>query len=565
MGSNQFLISLNRYAIYCILCISVVSSSAAQSTYSNPILSGFYPDPSICRVGDSYYLVTSSFAYFPGLPIFQSKDLVTWHQIGYAMDRKEQLDLDGAGVSRGLFAPTIRFHDSLFYITCTLVDKGGNFILTAKDPGGPWSNPKYLPDVNGIDPSLFFEDNHAYILYNSIPPDDKPLYSGHRTIRLNEIDLNILQTKGEQKILVNGGTDLTKKPVWIEAPHILKKDGWYYLYCAEGGTEYNHSEVVFRSQSVDGPYTPYDKNPLLTQRDLDPSRPHPITSTGHADFVETASGDWYAVFLWCRPYEGNHYNTGRETFMAPMKWIDGWPVINPGNKEVLYQYPKPKVNATVFASGVNEFATNQLFHDHFDGTVLNSRYTFLRTPAKKFHEVKKGKLWIDLLPTTCFEQKSIAMVADRQNHLNGYVSARMEFQTRADHEKAGLLIFQNENHYYFICKSADRTVPVVQLYKGPGHIPTNTNEGPQLLNSVPLRTNNSAIVFKVTVDETGYSFYYSIKEGEWLLLRSAMDRKFLSTETAGGFVGCMYGMYATSSGKPSVNTARFDWFEHNGQ
>ncbi len=560
--STFWLYFLKSSALTIIYLVSFCTAYT-QSTYTNPILSGFYPDPSICRVGADYYLINSSFAYFPGIPIMHSKDLVSWHQIGYAMDRKEQLDLDGAAVSRGLFAPSITYHDSLFYITCTLVEKGGNFIITAKDPKGPWSNPTYLPEIQGIDPSIFFDGDQAYITYNSSPPNNISLYDGHRTIRIYALDHKNLKVAGEQKILINGGTDLSKKPIWIEAPHILKKDGWYYLYCAEGGTEYNHSEVVFRSKIVDGPYSPYDKNPILTQRDLDPLRKNPITSTGHAELVETNTGAWYAVFLGCRPYDGNHFNTGRETFMTPVSWVDGWPLINPGHQEVQYQYPAPKIDGPIFTSKVNEFANDQLFHDHFDDTALNKRYTFLRTPAKPFHKIKKGKLWIELSPETCGGNKNIAMVADRQNHINGYVSTRMQFQSLVDNEKAGLLVFQNENHYYFACKSADNGRPVVQLFKGPGN--DRPLEGPQILTSIPLKKRNSAIIFKVEVNEKGYNFYYSIKKSEWLLLRSDMDRRFLSTQTAGGFVGCVYGLYATSNGLPTVNTARYDWFEHKGK
>lgn len=560
--------TLERFVILFVFTFSCIQVAQAQNTFTNPILTGFYPDPSICRVGDDYYLINSSFAYFPGIPIMHSKDLVSWHQIGYAMDRAEQLNLDGAGVSHGLYAPSITYHDSLFYITCTLVGKGGNFIITAKDTKGPWSNPTFLPEVEGIDPSIYFDGEQAYLLYNSIPPDNVALYQGHRTIRIYALDHKNFKVTGEQKILINGGTDLAKQPIWIEAPHILKKDDWYYLYCAEGGTEFFHSEVVFRSRSLDGPFIPYDKNPILTQRDLDPSRKNPITSTGHAEMVQTNTGAWYAVFLGCRPYDGDHYNTGRETFMAPVSWIDGWPVINAEHKEVQYSYPAPVINGPLFTSKVNEFANNQLFHDHFDDSVLNKRYTFLRTPVKPFHSIKKGKLWIELAPTTCSEKKNISMVADRQNHINGYVATRMQFQTIVDNEKAGLLVFQNENHYYFMCKSADRGRPVVQLFKGlgkvAGHADTSS-QGPQLLTSIPLRKINSAILFKVEVNEKGYNFYYSIKKGEWLLLRSDLDRKFLSTKTAGGFVGCVYGMYATSNGIPTVNTARYDWFEHKGQ
>lgn len=549
-----------------ITCILFFLLSAidifGQSRFSNPILSGFYPDPSICRVGEDYYLVTSTFAYFPGLPIMHSKDLVSWHQIGSALTSKEQLDLTGAGVSRGLFAPSISFHDSLFYITCTLVDRGGNFVITAKDPRGPWSNPMFLPEVKGIDPSLFFDGTRAYILFNSEAPDHQPLYDGHRTIRMYEFDHQQLKVTGEEKIVINGGTDISKKPVWIEAPHLLKKDGYYYLFCAEGGTEFNHSEVVFRSQSISGPYQSFSNNPILTQRHLDSTRANPITSTGHAELVQTQQGDWYAVFLGCRPYQGDHYNTGRETFMAPVAWENGWPVINPGFHEVQYSYPAPAMSKNMFTTGINEFATGQAFSDHFDTKTLNNRYVFLRTPQKTWHnfDYKKGYLTIELQPETCSEPKNIAMVADRQNHLNGYVSTRMRFQTQADNEKAGLLIFQNENHYYFMCKSADKGLPVVQLYKGPGN--RYAQMGPQLITSIPLRKKNAGIIFKVEVDEKGYNFYYSIKKDKWLLLRSSMDRTYLSTRTAGGFVGCVYGLYATSNGLPTVNRAMFDWFEH---
>ncbi len=541
------------------LTIFTFTFSLAQN-YKNPILSGFYPDPSICRVGEDYYLVTSSFAYFPGLPLFHSKDLVSWHQIGYAMNRKEQLNLDGAQVSRGLFAPTLRYHDGVFYIVCTLVDKGCNFVISSKDPKGPWSNPTFIPQVNGIDPSLFFDDDgKVYLTFNSIPPDNISLYNGHRTIRMYEFDVREMKVKGEEKLLINGGTDIQKKPVWIEAPHLLKKDGWYYLYCAEGGTEYNHSEVVFRSKDINGPYSPYDKNPILTQRTLDPSRPSPVTSTGHADLVETAEGDWYAVFLGCRPYEGNHYNTGRETWMTPVKWIGGWPIINPGHETVQYEYPVPKIKAPVFTSKVNEFATNQTFYDHFDDTVLNNRYTFLRTPVVDFFKVRKGYLDMKLLPTTCDSLHPIAMIADRQNHLNGYVMTRLLFNTLNENEKAGLIVFQNEKHYYYLCKSAVNQVPVVQLWKGPGK--DSVMHHADLLASVPLQNHNNALQLKIEVNEKGYSFYYAVNRDKWLLIRSSLDRTFLSTATAGGFTGCMYGMYATSNGLPTMNTVRYDWFE----
>ena len=285
-------------------------------SYRNPILPGFYPDPSLCRAGDDYYLVNSSFAYFPGVPLFHSRDLVHWTQVGHVLTRPSQLNLDGLQVSQGIFAPALRQHAGTFYVITTLVGAGGNFFVTAADPAGPWSDPVFLPEIDGIDPSFFFDDDgHAYVVNNGPPTDGRGLYSGHRAIWIQEFDLKGQRLTGPRKVLVDGGVDLSKHPIWIEGPHVFRRNGWYYLIAAEGGTAEDHSEVVFRSRAARGPYVPWDKNPILTQRTLDPARPDPVTSTGHADFVETPDGAWWAVFLGCRPYEGGRlYNTGRETF-----------------------------------------------------------------------------------------------------------------------------------------------------------------------------------------------------------------------------------------------------------
>jgi xylan 1,4-beta-xylosidase len=458
-----------------ILCTTLKAQS-----FTNPILAGFYPDPSICRAGDDYYIVNSSFSYYPGLPIFHSKDLLNWQQVGYAMNRPEQLNLDGAGVSRGLFAPAISYHNGVFYIVCTLIDKLGNFVITAKDPKGPWSNPVSLSQVNGIDPSLFFDDNgKSYIVFNSIPPNNVSMHNGHRTIRIFEFDAQNLKVTGEEKILINGGTDMAKKPVWIEGPHLIKKDDWYYLICAEGGTGYNHSEVVFRSKSMEEPFISYEKNPILTQRELDPKRKNPITTTGHADFVEGKDGKWWAVFLGCRPYEGDYYNTGRETFMAPVEWKEGWPTVSLGSDEVKYSYP---INA-VRDDKAEKFSGNYYFRDDFNDAILNTRYSFLRTRRDDWYNLanKQGTLSVKLRPQTCSGGENPSFVGFRQPHLKGYAATALNFNTTAENEKAGLLIFQNEFHYYYLCKSVKEGKPVVELYKGPGNV--NKTAAPELLAS----------------------------------------------------------------------------------
>ena len=197
-------------------------------SYRNPILHGFYPDPSVTRVGRDFYLVTSTFDWFPGIPVFRSRDLVHWTQIGNAIDRPSQLDFKRLGLSRGVFAPSIHEHRGTFYILNTCVDCGGNYVISARHPAGPWSDPIWLPDLKGgIDPSFFFdEDGSAWIVNNDLPPG-KPLYDGHRALWLQRFDLATMKTFGPRTMIVNGGVDLAKKPVWIEGPHICRKDGFY--------------------------------------------------------------------------------------------------------------------------------------------------------------------------------------------------------------------------------------------------------------------------------------------------------------------------------------------------
>jgi alpha-N-arabinofuranosidase len=542
----------------------------SDKEFTNPILAGFYPDPSICRVGSDYYLVTSSFAYFPGIPIFHSKDLANWNQLGHVMDRPEQMNLDGLGVSRGIFAPAISENDGVFYVTCTLVDAGGNFVVTATNPAGPWSNPVWIPEINGIDPSLFFDgEGKAYILYNSIPPDGKPLYDGHRTIRMYEFDIENSKVTGEEAILVNGGVDISKKPVWIEGPHIFKKDGYYFLIASEGGTAHDHSEVVFRSKKIAGPYVPYEKNPILTQRHLDPKREFPIMATGHADFVETQNGDWWAVFLGSRPYEEDYFNTGRETFLAPVKWIDGWPVINPAHEEVQYSYPfplKPQTQAAIPHRG------NFTYRDEFDGEKLNYNWVFLRTPPKDWLSLteRNGSLALRVRPESCSNRVNPSFVGHRQQHLVGSASIALNFSPQTENEKVGLLIFQSERYFYFICKSRTDDSPVIQLYKSAMQAPNSTqvkgstDDQMSLMTSQPIE-NDDEVFLKIEARGDTYAFWHATDSNNWQLLMEDVDAKPLSTREAGGFssafVGCIYALYATSLGESSASTAYFNWFE----
>ena len=515
------------------------------SRYTNPILAGFYPDPSMIRVGENYYLVTSSFAYFPGLPIFQSKDLVNWTQLGHVLDRPSQLKLDSAGISRGLFAPSIRYHDGTYYVVCTLVDAGGNFIVTAKDPAGPWSEPIWLPGFDGIDPSLFFDDDGKAYMVNNGPPAGKPLYEGHRAIWMQEYDIKAQKLVGPRAVIVNGGVDLSKKPIWIEAPHIFKVKGAYYLIAAEGGTAEDHSEVVFRSASVRGPYTPFSGNPILTQRHLDPLRPAPITSTGHADFIETPRGDWWAVFLGTRPYRDNMYNTGRETFLMPVRWENGWPIILTGKATVPYVAERPKLPEQ--AATAIPTSGNFIYHDDFNDTTLKPNWMFIRTPRESWYSLSSRRGWLTMQarPADIGRRAQPSFVGRRQQHLDASAATAMQFTPRKAGDKAGLVAFQNDDYYYFlgVARRGEETVVQVEMHAGPDTAPDRV-----VIASAPLSVSSGTTVYlKIEAHGDKYDFSYGVKPDNWTSLVHGADGTILSTKRAKGFVGATFGMYAYAS------------------
>lgn len=531
-----------------------LTSAGNTQIVQNPILAGFYPDPSICRVGDTYYLVNSTFAYFPALPIHRSRNLTDWELIGYGLDNPESLDLIGLDVEYGLFAPSITYHDGLLYILCTVVGKKGNFVITAINPDGPWSDPVWLPEVDGIDPSLFIDDNgEAWITFSSVAPDNKPLYYGHRTIRQVKFDLQRKKVLTEPRILVNGGADFYKQPVWAEGPRLFKKEGWYYLLFAEGGTREEHAQVAFRSGTVTGPFVPYEMNPILTQRDLPSDRAHPITSVGHADLVSTPNGQWIAVFLGCRPYANDYYNTGRETFLAPVRWIDGWPIITKPGETISWQY-------LISDNPVEPTSANApVFRTDFNENELPKPFLFLRNPAEKWYQMKGGRLEMMLRPVSCYEKGNPSFIGHRQAFSQGRTSMEMRFNARDSAEKAGLLLFQNEKHYYFFCQSIRDGRQVLQLFRSSGRKAAKQEE--VLLWEMALpKKKIKALILSVEAMDSVYHFSYAYSGIDSKRVVAA-DATFLSTKLAGGFTGTVHAMYATSGGRTSGNRVVFDWFE----
>ena len=513
-----------------------------SQTFRNPILTGCYPDPSICRVGEDYYLVTSTFEYFPGLPIFHSRDLVHWRQIGYVLDRASQLDLDEIRPSAGLYAPTIRHHNGIFYVINTLVDgktKQGNFVVTATQPQGPWSEPYWL-DADGIDPSLFFDEDGT-CWYVGTHLHEEGHYKGHTEIFLQQLDLETMRLVGETTVLWDGAL---KGVVWAESPHIYKVNGYYYLMIAEAGTAHHHAVTIARSKNINGPYEANRSNPILTHRHL--GLDYPIVGTGHADLVETQHGEWWLVLLAMRPYGGYHYNLGRETFLVPARWEDDWLLASPGIGRVEFEYPAPNLPEHLWDA--------ETPRDDFDDPTLAMQWQLLRTPRDESFNLtaRPGYLRLHLRPQHLAEQSNPSFVGRRQQHIHFTAEAAMEFTPLSANECAGMVLIQNNNfHYRFIVTQED--VPVIRLIKR-----SNGNE--EVLASQPITAGNC--VLKVTAHEQNYNFYFST-DGTWHSLAENVDGRILSTSVAGGFVGAFIGLYASSNGHPSTNHADFDWFEYS--
>lgn len=540
--------------IIILIAFFSISAAKAQEHFLNPILAGWYPDPAIADDGKgNFYMVHSTFAFYPGIPVFHSRDLVNWKQVGNVIHRPEQIDYSGFGVSRAIFAPDISYDNSTFYLTCTMVDGKGNFVMTAEDPAGPWSDPVWLPEVSGIDPGLFFDENgKSYLVYNSEAPNNEPLYDGHRTIRMIEFDKETLQTIGDNRILVNGGVDISTKPVWAEGPRIYKLNGYYYLMTAEGGTAVNHSEMVYRNRDINDEFVPYEENPILTQRHLDPDRENPITSAGHADIVQHPNGDWYGIFLAVRPYEDDFYNTGRETFLTPVKWVDDWPVFDLHGEEIKYAYPLPE--GVEIDESLPPLNGNFSFEEDFSGSELPLNWMMLRNPTTNWYDLKKHETGIVLKtrPETVTGKANPSFLGHRQQHLKGEASIAILFEAEQDNEKAGLLAFQNEEHYYYLAVSTENNTPVLQLFRGE-----------ELLEYLRLDLNTAEIEMKVKFNKDIYTFHYKSAD-TWKNIGGEVDGKFLSTKKAGGFVGVTIGPYTTSTNEASDNEAYVRWFRYTG-
>ena len=551
LGTYMTLMAQNT-AVFEDFNYTAVNRFAQQKTenqYQNPILAGFMPDPSICRKGDDYYLVNSTFSYFPGVPIWHSKDLVNWKQIGHILNRESQLSLRNSSMSQGVYAPDIKYnpHNNLFYMITTGTGYGSTSIVTTDDPKKQnWSDPIELNDVRGIDPSLFFDDDgRAYILNNE-EPSYQAEYSGHRAIWIREFNWKTGNTIGPKQVVIDKGIKKEDKPIWIEGPHLYKIKGIYYLMCAEGGTADWHSEVILTADNPFGPYTPCKINPILTQRLLPKDRENPVTSSGHADLVQTAAGDWYAVFLACMPYRDGLYNTGRETFMLPVTWKEGQPIILPDGQAV-----SNSVNKSAEQLKLEKLNKQKGFDFYNPGPLWTSKgltdhAIFVRNPVGNFYSIdSKNQLTLNLKNVGLFERLNPAFICQRITSWYFTTTTTLKFNPASPKEFAGIALFQNEQYFMEFGKTIDSTTNkptlLLEAFK-------RGNSMNRYCIPLPESAANSPLTLKAeAIKPDAYAFSYSSDGGKtWMKVGEPIDATILSTEIATGFQGAAIGVYATS-------------------
>ncbi|MGF9696839.1 glycoside hydrolase family 43 protein [Paenibacillus sp. MABNR03] len=506
--------------------------------YANPILPGFYPDPSIVKAEDYFYLVCSSFEYFPGVPIFRSRDLIHWEQIGNVLDRMSQLDLTDQKSSDGIYAPALRYNKGTFYMITTDVRGIGNFYVTATNPAGPWSEPIRIP-YGGIDPSLFFDDDGKVYVTAQQGAD----YNSHAI--QYEIDIATGEALSEPQVVWHGDGG-----PWTEGPHLYKINGMYYMMSASGGTAKEHREIIGRSDKPYGPFERYPE-PILTHRNLD----HPIQYLGHADLVEDHHGDWWAVFLGVRLTEEGYSVLGRETFLAPVIWNEGWPHIDNNEGTVSLDMVVQRLPMTVPAIPESHASIVEGRED-FDAE-LGPQWLFVRNPSEGACSIteKPGFLTLYGQESGLSDVGQITFIGRRQQHLQASFTASMSFVPAVDGEEAGLCIRRDEDAHYElgVRRSEGRNMIFARLtVRGESRI---VHESETEADVLRLRIESTEKEYKLSCSADGEN---------WLSVGSGAARAISPEDFVHKmcFTGAVVGLYATGNGQASCTPARFDWFEY---
>ena len=502
--------------------------------FRNPIVPGYNPDPSICRKGDTFYLVNSSFEFFPGVPLRQSKNLVNWSLTGCVLDRESQLPLTGCHPSGGIFAPTIRYHDGMFYMITTNVNrmwmggKPGNFIVHSENPEGPWSEPAWI-DQMGIDPSVFFDDDGS-CWYTGTGHDEK----GDQGIVFFKLDPMTGEILSEKKVISRGSGG--KCP---EGPHMYKKDGWYYLMLAEGGTEFGHMETIGRSRNIEGPYEFNPAGPLLTARN---TNGYPIQCTGHADLVDDENGNWWVVSLGTRPIGPMAHHLGRETFLGRIDWVDGWPVMrNNGLMEMEPDFDLPCADTVMPVS-------DDIHCDFAKMDKLPADFTWLRNPVMENYKLDGCLLLNGTDQRLSTPNTTPTFVGIRQTQFVSCSTAVLSCDIK-EGCSAGITAYGIHSHHYDVLITRRYGKLYAQLRK-------HLYDMEMVASEIPLPDDVQSVTLRITSDRSTYSF--SIDAGNGFVTLGSGYTIGLATEVTEmmTFTGAFIGLFAENG------EAKFSAFDY---
>ena len=582
--AQYFMRAIRLHKILTVFLLVLVSAEGKQLSYTNPIISGSYPDPSIVRVGEDYYIVNSSFEYFPGLPIHHSRDLVNWELIGYGLHRVDQcngkMNLVDVQSDGGIHAPSIRHHNGTFYIITTNVYSHGpekqtemiNFIITSDNIEGPWSEPHIIEGAPGIDPDIIFDDDGT-VWYVGTHSPSKPNFNGEGEIWLQQLDLSTWSLTGERYFLWRGALFYG---TWAEGPHIYKKNGYYYLIIAEGGTGLNHAVMVAVSADIRGPYVPNARNPILTSRHL--TNDYWVNSVGHGDLVQTKEGKWYMVALGIRSEFETYSNMGRETHLVPVIWekekfpwkynqIDKnwgllpskeyfeklrqvnyeWPVCSPVTGKVEKEYHIPMKGRPQ--------RTKYRFIDYFGKDELDLEWNFRRVPRIGTYEINTSEGYLRLYSNENIikNRERCSLLGIRQKESEFTFLAKMRFNPILDGVDAGISLFQKDNNYLTFTVEYRNEKHFLKL------ILKEEKLDPVVLKQIPIENYNGNITLKMVSDDDSYRTYYATgKKKTFTLFHSIGSDKLLSK----GYTGAYLGLYCTSNGKKARAYADFDKVEY---
>ena len=479
---------------------------------------------------DDFYLVNSTFQYFPGVPVFHSKDLIHWEQIGACLTRPSQVNLENMDGNNGIYAPTIRYHDGVFYMVTTIFPSRKHFYVYTDNPAGEWSDPIMIDFVTGsCDPTLFVDEGKCYFLWKD------------GTIKICEIDVNTGKQLSEIKRLWSGMGGR-----YPEGPHLYKKDGYYYLLLAEGGTEHGHHVTLARSRYLEGPYTPCPSNPILSHFNNEMQN-SPIQGLGHADFVQAPDGSWWVIFLGYRTHGYLQHVMGRETFLAPVQWEKGsWPVVNKNGTvqinmdcKTLPQVKLPKDPET----------------DDFSQTKLAWCWSYLCNPVFENYSLteRKGYLRMKASEKTIDQVGTLTFIGRRQTEPRFQATTAIDVSSLKEGEEAGITAYAAHTNHYDV---------VVECRGGKKYVKAYIRIGQVRHVEKKISLNTDLIYLRIEGDYNYYHLSYSEDNHRFLPL-GKMEYRYLSTETIGGFTGVHLGLFAQQAkGKPG-GSVDVDWFRYS--